>query len=118
MGLMSFFRRQPAVPDEQIIGAIDPWMLACGAASENGSLGARIPWDSWYRLSVGSWMPKVQAVTGASEPAIKAAFERYRDENCHLHYQSIMRREEASRGMKPSVVLGPGESITVEIPLI
>lgn len=108
---------RPSVHPDDIISAMDPWMLACAVGAENGSIGTSIGFDMWFRLSKENWMPEVVRTSGASERQIEGALRAFVARNSSKNYQTVLRNEEAIRGRAPSPILGPGESMTVSVPL-
>lgn len=101
--------------DEKIIAAIEPWMLACAVGSHNGTVGVHMGFKPWLLRSKVNWMPDVKKATGASESAIEAALYRFVQANGHQHMNEVLRSVEKARGKAPAVVLGPGESMEVEV---
>lgn len=113
---------KPAVSrptDRDILAAFDAWTLACAVGSENGTIGLSYGGlDTWLRLSKPNWMPKVQgACPLASVQEIEATLRRFVQTNKAKNYQMVLREQESARGLRPSCVLGPGESMTLTVPL-
>ena len=77
---------------DEIIAAMDPWMLACAVGAENGSIGRRMGFDMWLRLSRKNWMPEVCMKTGASELIIEATMREFVRQNRERHFRDVYQR--------------------------
>lgn len=104
-----------SVPRERIIGAMKPWTLCCAVGAENGSIGSTIGFDMWLRLSKKNWMLAVEKCSGASERQIEAALRTFVAANKHKNCNMVLNEVTEQRGLAKSVVLGPGESMTVTL---
>lgn len=121
MGILEVFRvavglLNPVQP-ATIISTMDPWTLACAVGADNGTIGTTIGFDMWLRLSRKNWMPQVQQKTRASEAEIEFALRHFVRANAAKNYRVVLREEESRRGQAPTPVLGPGESMTITVPL-
>lgn len=122
---MWFFKRSasspPPVPPasaEQIIGAFDPWTLACAVGATNGTVGVCIGYNAWLSLSRKNWMPQVkEKLHGIAEDTITGALLQYVLANSHRDHKSIFSDECEKRGHHPQPVIGPGETITIRLGL-
>jgi len=105
--------------DDAIIAALDPWTLACAVGADNGTVGGRyMGFDLWLDLSKQNWLPEAKERLGfLTGTRIIAALRSYVAANRHLHMSAVMAMEQQKRGQHPSPVLGPGESMTIEVPL-
>jgi hypothetical protein len=104
--------------DGEIIGRLNPWVLACAVGAANGSIYGKIGASSI--LNLNSWLLCVNRSgwnTGVSKAETEAALRRYVSLHLHQHMNDVLMEEETQRGMKPSVILGPGESMTIKVPI-
>jgi hypothetical protein len=107
--------RSGGVPQnaEQITSKLSPWLLACAVGSHNGSIYGGygknpLGFERWLLL-VGR---KEWAGTGFSETQIERALRKYAVANEARDMMEVLREEEARRGLKPSIVLRPGECVS------
>lgn len=101
--------------DERIIAAVDPWMLACAVGAENGTVGIRIGFDSWFRSSSRNWLSAAAKDSGASEQQIRSALRRFVRRNLKRHMNEVLDAECRRRGLAAPIVLGPGEEVTITV---
>jgi hypothetical protein len=100
--------------NEEIIARLEPWVLACAVGAANGSIYGKI--GAPGRLNLNLWLLCVNRSdwnTGVSEAKTEAALRRYVSLHRHQHMNDVLHEEETRRGMKHSVTLGPGESMTI-----
>lgn len=109
--------RSTAPTDRDILAAFEPWTLACAVGAENGTVGTSMGFEMWFQCSRKNWLPKVRGFVNASDTRIKSVLQTFVSANVHKDYRAVLREEEAKRGIRPSCVLGPGESMTVTVPL-
>lgn len=116
MNLINWITGRRSFTDEEVIAAMDPWTLACAAGCQNGSLGMRMALDYWLRLSVANWFPELQQkLPGLQQDRAIMALREFVAANAHKPYQRVLTEVEAARGAAPSVVIGPGESVTLGV---
>lgn len=108
---------EPAVTDQQIIDAMDPWTLACASGAENGSLGVHMSLDFWLSQSRENWLPAVKKVTGVSAGRIERVLRDYVSKHNGAPYSVTLAMEERRRRLAPSCVIGPGETKTFSFEL-
>lgn len=101
--------------DNEIAAKLEPWTLACAVGAANGTIygpgqGGMLTLDLWLHCVQRK---KWQSLTGVSDARTEKAIRSYVKLHRHQHMNDVLREEEARRGITPSVVLGPGESMTV-----
>lgn len=104
------------VSHQEIIDAIDPWILSCAVgAATNQWQASRLNLELWITLSKRNWVPEVRRKTGASESRILEAIRNYVTQNKHRNYKEIHATESERRELKHGPILGPGESMTISV---
>ena len=119
---MNIFKRISSlkpVPDETILAAMDPTMLGCavGAYQNKLSTSGRLTFDNWWMCCETTWIPRVARQAGVSKSALKEAVLRFARANAHRDYIAVIEEQHAKRGSSPGVILKPGESITIKVPV-
>ena len=85
---MTLFKRLfgPAVSDDEILTAMDPWTLACAVGAENGTIGVRMGFEWWLGSAQKNFAPEVAAKLGVSEGRIVRVLRGYVEANQNRHY--------------------------------
>ncbi len=106
--------------EEILLRLNNPWLLACAVGAMNGSIyggvGSRgvINFDSWLRLvRRNDW----RNLTGVDDTLTEDALRSFATANKSRHMNEVLHEQETKCNISPSVTLGPGESISVTVPL-
>ncbi len=114
--ISSVFKASLRVDDAEILRAFDPWTLACSVGSCNGSIGAKMSFGSWVRLSRKNWMPAMlHKFPSVSQTRIVNIISSYVAVNHKRDYRDVLKEETILRGETPALVLAPGETARVVI---
>lgn len=106
------------ITDEEILNKLDSWTLSCAVGAENGSIygavGSRgaIDLERWLRLvNTEKW----DSLTGGiGHSRVRSALRNFAKANSSRHMNEVDADENRQRNLAPSLILGPGESITLE----
>jgi hypothetical protein len=107
----------PSVVSEQdIIAAIDSWMLSCAIGVSRGEWSRScLTFDLWFECCKTTWVPEVSTKSGASTRQIKIALEHFVHDNQNKTSDMVLREVCGHRGEPVGMTLKPGESRTVAI---
>lgn len=112
--------KRKTLSESEIIARLDPWSLAVAVGVTNGSVYASngqlgmLTFDSWWNLVNKDDWRKI----GVSDQAIRQALQSYARANSHKHMNQVMHEEELNRGLARGIVLGPGQSMEIQIPFV
>lgn len=102
------------VPNQTIIDAIDPWVLACAVGAKNGTIGFK-GYSYWFHRSWPSWGPDVCAKTGAWPYQVRRALRWFVAWRPMTPYDVVLRQVERERGLPESNVIAPGGTMDIVI---
>lgn len=102
--------------EQDIIAAIDPWILACAVGAQNGSTGSSMGYSYWFDESKKNWLVNTMFKTKATEGEVRAALTRYVLLQGAKHYKLVFEEENRIRGTVPELILGPNEAVTITMP--
>lgn len=85
---------------DTIIGAFDPWTLACATAAQNRTNNMWFGFDSWLRISEKNWMPEMRArIPAVSERKINDALRRFVESQKDKDLYQVMEEVQTQRGL-------------------
>src|ERR1700730_12671741 len=88
---------------DQIIAAIDPWVLACAVGALNGSCYATvgsqrmINFDNRLRMIQKHWLPRITEFTGTSDGQVINALKAFTEKNRHMDMCEVLVEVQRSR---------------------